>query len=194
MAMAQNDVYMVCADGGAHDDNTLESLVNGELKKAELQRNAANILGVLLTTHAMKREMGVNDAAEIVNRPQETYGEDGEVPYYPVNDVIEIDLGGMMSKKGESYNFALDFERAGRYRVIITASSELSELAQTAVTLFSMGSACGSFIWNGTGGAPVAIEKQLNIFSRFTATRLHFAANGLKLHSIRYERISDPVI
>lgn len=191
MAMAQNDVYMVCADGGAHDDNTLESLQKGELKRSELQRNAANILGFLMTTNALKRDMGIDSPVEIINRPVENNGEDGEVPYFPVDDNITLDLGGMMSKKGESYNFALDFAREGRYRVTITASSELSELAQTAVTLFSVGSACGSFIWNGTGGKPVSIAKEVNIFSRFTSSRLHFAANGLKLHSVTYERIGE---
>ncbi len=194
MAMAQNDVYMVCADGGCHDDNTLQSLESGELKRSELQRNAMNILRMLITTHAMKREMGINDAAEIINRPAESGGDEGELPYYPVEDEITVDLGGMMSRKGESYSFALDFARAGRYRVTISASSELSELAQTAVTLFSVGSACGSFIWNGTGGKPVEISKELNVFSRFTSIRLHFAANGLKLYSIKYERIGEPVV
>lgn len=192
MAMAQNDVYMVCADGENHIDNTLESLEKGELKRSELQRNAANILGFLMTTNALKREMGIDSPVEIINRPADSNGEDGDVPYYPVEDEITLDLGGMMSKKGESYNFALDFAREGRYRVTVTASSELSELAQTAVTLFSVGSACGSFIWNGTGGKPVSISKEINIFSRFTSSRLHFAANGLKLHSISYERIGDP--
>ena len=192
MAMAQNDVYMVCADGGDHDDNTLKSLEKGELKRSELQRNAANILGFLMTTNALKREIGADSPVEIINRPADGNGEDGEVPYYPVEDEITLDLGGMMSKKGESYNFALDFAREGRYRVTVTASSELSELAQTAVTLFSVGSACGSFFFNGTGGKPVSISKEINIFSRFTSSRLHFAANGLKLHSISYERIGDP--
>ncbi len=191
MAMAQNDVYMVCADGGNHDDNTLDSLEKGELKRSELQRNAANILSFLMTTNALKREMGTDSPVEIINRPIDSNGEVGDVPYFPVDDSITIDLGGMMSRKGESYNFALDFVRGGRYRVTITASSELSELAQTAVTLFSVGSACGSFIWNGTGGKPVSIVKEVNIFSRFTSSRLHFAANGLKLHSINYERIGD---
>ncbi len=194
MAMAQNDTYMVCADGGDHEDNTLASLEKGELTRGELQRCAKNILGMLITTHAMKREMGINDAAEIINRPKDNNGEDGDVPYYYVNDTFELDLGGMMTKKGENHCFALDFEREGRYRVTITASSELSELAQSAVTLFSVGSACGTYVWNGTGGKPVELHKEINVFSRFTSVRLHFAANGLKLHSLKYERIGEPFI
>ena len=61
MAMAQNDVYMVTADGAHNDDNTLSSLEKGELTRGELQRNAMNILRFLLTTHVMKREMGIDD-------------------------------------------------------------------------------------------------------------------------------------
>lgn len=194
MAMAQNDVYMVCANGADHDDNTLESLAGGELKRSELQRCAMNILGFLLTTNALKREMGMDTAAEVINRPAESYGEDGDVPYYKAGDELSLDLGGMMSRKGSDYCFAVDFERHGRYRITMTASSELSELAQTAVTLFSVGSACGTYVWNGTGGKPVDISKEINVFSRFTSIRLHFAANGLKLHSIRFERIGDPVV
>ncbi len=194
MVMAQNDVYMVCADGAKHDDNTLESLEKGELKRAELQRCAMNILGFLLTTNALKREMGLDTAAQVINRPAESYGEDGDVPYYKAGDELSIDLGGMMSQKGGDYCFAVDFERHGRYRMTITASSELSELAQTAVTLFSVGSACGTYVWNGTGGKPVNISKEINVFSRFTSIRLHFAANGLKLHGMHIERIGDPVL
>ena len=193
MAMAQNDIYMVCADGGNHDDNTLESLAAGELKRSELQRNACNILGFLLTTPAMKREAGIFDAVEIINRPADKNGESDEVPYYQAGDEFTLDLGGMMTRKGENYSFAIDFERHGLYRITITASSQLSELAQTAVTLFSVGSACGTYVWNGTGGAPREISKEVNMFSRFTSIRLHFAANGLKLHEIRFERLGDPV-
>lgn len=192
MLMAQNDVYMVCADGENHPDNALKSLNEGELTRGELQRTARNVLGMLINTHAMKREMGIDDAAEIINRPVQDYGEDGEAPFYYVDDVFELDLSDVEVKKGESHRFALDFRREGKYNVTITASSELSELAQTTVTLFSLGSVCGTYTWNGTGGKPVSITKEVNVFSRFTSVRLHFAANGLKLHSIRYERTGDP--
>ncbi len=191
MAMAQNDVYMVCADGEKHDDNTLESLAAGELKRAELQRSASNILGMLINTNAMKRALGEDIPVEIINRPADTDSEGGEVPYYPVEDEITIDLGGMITKKGENYSFALDFKREGQYLVTLTASSQLSQLAQSAVTLFSVGSACGTFIWNGTDGKPVPITKEINIFSRYSSSRLYFAANGLKLYSLNYRRVGD---
>lgn len=193
MAMAQNDTYMVCADGGNHDDNTLASLEKGELKRSELQRNAANVLGFLLTTHAMKREMGIDSVTEIINRPIDNADSTDGLETYTVDGALSLDLGGMMSGKGENHAFMLDILKTGRYRITITSSSELSELAQTAVTLFSVGSACGTYVWNGTGGRPVELSKDINIFSRFTNIRLHFAANGLKLHRITFERIGDTV-
>ena len=192
MVMAQNDTYMVCADGENHTDNVLASLEKGELTRGELQRTAKNILGMLMTTHAMKREMGIDDAAEIINRSVQEYGDDGDAPFYYVDDVFELDLSDVEVRKGESHRFALDFKREGMYKVTLTASSELSELAQTTVTLFSLGSVCGTYTWNGTGGKPVEITKEVNVFSRFTSVRLHFASNGLKLYKLRYERIGDP--
>ena len=191
MVMAQNDTYMVCADGDNHPDNIVASLEKGELTRGELQRTAKNILGMLITTHAMKREMGIDDAAVIINRTSSENGDDGEAPIYPVDDVFEMDLSSVEVVKGRSLRYALDFKRDGMYKVTITASSELSELAQTTVSLFSMGSVCGTYTWNGTGGKPVSIEKTVNVFNRFTSMRLHFAANGLKLHSIKYERIGE---
>ena len=55
MAMAQNDVYMVCSCGAQNDDNILASLKDGSLQRSELQRCAANICRFLMNTHAMSQ-------------------------------------------------------------------------------------------------------------------------------------------
>ncbi len=92
----------------------------------------------------------------------------------------------LTQKKGTSYSFALDLSNFGIYRVIVTASSTQSELAQIPMTLFSMGTAVGTFTFNGTGGKAVSMEKETPMFSRFTTFRIYFAQNGLDLHSIRF--------
>lgn len=68
MARAQNDIYMVCPDGStnASGDNTVAALVDGRLKRAELQRNAANICGFVLDTEAMRRAMGCPTEVSII--------------------------------------------------------------------------------------------------------------------------------
>lgn len=187
MARAQNDVYMVCPDGEKNDDNTLASLENGGIEKCELQRNAANICGFLLHTNALKRAEGIGDTVKVINREDEEQEDDKPVQFYKVDRDITLDLSDVDTKKGTSYSFALDLSNFGIYRVIVTASSTQSELAQIPMTLFSMGTAVSTFTFNGTGGEAVSMEKETPMFSRFTTFRIYFAQNGLDLHSIRFE-------
>lgn len=187
MARAQNDVYMVCPDGEKNDDNTLVALENGGIERCELQRNAANICGFLLHTNALKRAEGTGDTVKVINREDEEQEDDKPVQFYKVDRDITLDLSDVETKKGTSYSFALDLSNFGIYRVIVTASSTQSELAQIPMTLFSMGNAVGTFTFNGTGGKAVSMEKETPMFSRFTTFRLYFAQNGLDLHSIRFE-------
>lgn len=187
MARAQNDVYMVCPDGEKNDDNTLAALENGGIERCELQRNAANICGFLLHTNALKRAEGIVDTVKVINREDEEQEDDKPVQFYKVDRDITLDLSDVDTKKGTSYSFALDLSNFGIYRVIVTASSTQSELAQIPMTLFSMGTAVGTFTFNGTGGKAVSMEKETPMFSRFTTFRIYFAQNGLDLHSIRFE-------
>lgn len=187
MARAQNDVYMVCPDGEKNDDNTLAALENGGIERCELQRNAANICGFLLHTNALKRAEGIGDTVKVINREDEEQEDDKPVQFYKVDRDITLDLSDVDTKKGTSYSFALDLSNFGIYRVIVTASSTQSELAQIPMTLFSMGTAVGTFTFNGTGGKAVSLEKKTPMFSRFTTFRIYFAQNGLDLHSIRFE-------
>lgn len=187
MARAQNDVYMVCPDGEKNDDNTLDALENGGIERCELQRNAANICGFLLHTNALKRAEGIGDTVKVINREDEEQEDDKPVQFYKVDRDITLDLSDVDTKKGTSYSFALDLSNFGIYRVIVTASSTQSELAQIPMTLFSMGTAVGTFTFNGTGGKAVSMEKETPMFSRFTTFRIYFAQNGLELHSIRFE-------
>ena len=187
MARAQNDVYMVCPDGEKNDDNTLAALENDGIERCELQRNAANICGFLLHTNALKRAEGIGDTVKVINREDEEQEDDKPVQFYKVDRDITLDLSDVDTKKGTSYSFALDLSNFGIYRVIVTASSTQSELAQIPMTLFSMGTAVGTFTFNGTGGKAVSMEKETPMFSRFTTFRIYFAQNGLDLHSIRFE-------
>lgn len=189
MARAQNDVYMVCADGGSNNDNTLSSLESGTLTRAELQRNAANICTFLLGTHAMDRLCGMTDRVEIINRPNESRSDSSEeVTFYKLDGTLIIDGADIRTDRGTDFIFALDVSDLGLYRITVTGSSELSELAQIPVTVFSMGTPCGSFTFNGTGGRPVSFECSTNCFSRFTTIRVYFAQSGLTLHSIMIEK------
>lgn len=187
MARAQNDVYMVCSDSSDNDDTTAQALKNGTLTRAELQRNAKNILSFLLKTNALKRLAGEADIVEIIGRDDSENEESAPVIWYDIDEKLTIDLEGIKSRKGSNCSFALKVSETGWYNVTITASSKASELAQMPVTLFLTGSASGTFTWNGTDGKTVSLTKEAPMFSHFTAVRLYFAQNGLDLHSITFE-------
>lgn len=188
MAMAQNDVYMVTADGSVCSDNTLASLDSGELTRGELQRNAMNILRFLMTTHAMKRVMGCDSETEIINRPADASDIDStEIEFHDIDEDLTLDLSGISTEKGSSYAFGLNMAKPGVYKVTLTASSKLSELAQTSATIFALGSPCGTFTFNGTNGVPVSQTKEVRCLSNFMSIRLYFGGSGLKTQSIRFE-------
>ena len=187
MAKAQNDVYMVCSDSSCADPDIEKALADGTLSRAELQRNAANVLRVLLDTHAMKRIMGEDDTVEIINRTDSEGGGDEPVEFYDLGEKFTLDLTGVKSVQGENYSFAVVVNNPGFYKVTITASSTQSSLAQIPLTFIAMGTPCGTFTWNGTEGKPVSYTKEIPFFSKFTAIRLYFAQSGLDLHSVEFE-------
>lgn len=192
MAMAQNDVYMVTADGAHNPDNVLDSLKNGGLTRGELQRNAMNILRFLLKTHALKRMMGCDDVTETINRPADVSDIDStNVVFHDIDRELTLDLSNVPTDKGSSHVFGLNLTHAGVYSVTITASCGLSELAQTSVSLFALGSASGTYTFNGTDGKLVSQTRNGTFLSHFMSIRLYFGGSGLKLHSIRFEYIGE---
>ena len=182
---------MVCADSSCVDEKITAALSSGQLTRGELQRNAANVLGMLLDTHAMKRITGCEDTVEIINRPDGDGIDDEPVVFYDVDKEFTLDLSGVKSEKGRNYSFALVINNPGLYNVTITASSTQSSLAQIPITIFSMGTASGTFTWNGTDGKPVSFSSEMPLFSKFSSIRLYFAQNGLDLHSISFKLVKS---
>ncbi len=193
MVRAQNDVYMVCADCADHDDDLAASLADGTLTRAELQRSAMNICRFLLHTNAMRRLCGEDTRPEILHLPPEETTGSAPVDKFLLEGDGEVDLSQISTARGTSYPFMMQVETPGWYRVTLTASSTQSELAQIPVTIFCMGTASGTFTWNGTGGAPVSYTATIPLFSRFSTMRLFFAQSGLDMQSIRFEREDRPI-
>ena len=135
----------------------------------------------------MKRLAGTEDTVEIINLPADAEESDAPVIFYDVDKKLTLDLTGVKSEKGKNYSFALILANPGEYKMTLTASSDQGDLAQIPVTVFLMGTASGTFTWNGTGGKPVSFSKTVPMFSRFTAVRLYFAQNGLDLVSFDVE-------
>ena len=191
MVGAQNDVYMVCADGENNSDNIKAALSDGRLARAELQRSAKNILDFLLSSHAMERMMGEDEKVEVIGKPEETIDADAASRVYRAEtEKLTIDLSDVKTAKNTDFSFTLDIAQPGVYKVTLTASSTQSELAQMPVTIFGSGTPWGTYTWNGTGGKPESFTvEKVYMFSRFTVLRLHFGLGGLDLISMEFEKM-----
>ncbi len=191
MVRAQNDLYMVCADCAEHEDDLLVSLQNHSLTRAELQRNAAHICSFLMHTNAMKRLLHEEPEMKILHQPEQDKPDLTPVATYSVNETFTLDLRHIPTTKNSDYCFTLNLQTPAWYEITLTASSTQSPLAQMAVTLFSMGTASGTFTWNGTNGKPVSFLKKIPLFSKYISMRLHFAQNGLNMQEMRFVLVSD---
>lgn len=190
MIRAQNDLYMVCPDGktNAAGDNTLESLKNGSLNRAEAQRCALNICEHAMGTLAFKRLIKKDPEIIITNRPANPDDVDlKNIETIVLDNELTIDLSDKEAKMNTSFVWSLDVKQVGYYYVTLTASSELNEVAQLPCTFFKMGIPEASFIFTGSGGKDVSITKELLCWERFQISRLFVGCNGLKLKSISFK-------
>lgn len=194
MIRAQNDVYMVTPDGAVNSagDNIIASLEAGTLKRSELQRNAANVLGFLLHTPAYRRIIGSPVEIEVTGRPDEEDSFDlDNLIYHKIGHDTYIDLEDVDTSKGKSFVFAIENTRLGSYYFELTGKSDLGELAQIPVTIFFKSTPIMVFTWNGTGGEWVT-KSQLMLFgSKYTTGRLYFGENGIKLKNMHFVFVQD---
>lgn len=194
MIRAQNDLYMVVPDAtyNSTGDNILEALADGRLTRGELQRSAANITRFLINSAAHDRDLNIPDTVNIINRPKEDLDVviDDNIKIIKFNDEIEIDLTDKESEMGTNYIYQLELKVRGEYCVSLTGSSELSELAQIPCTLFCTGIPMGVFVFNGTGGKDVTIEKTAKLWGNTTVMRLYVGHNGVKLKNIRFKLVT----
>lgn len=194
MVRAQNDLYMVCpqANQNMTEDNTLAELASGELTRGELQRSAMNICRQLMHMPAYFRKIGQPIEVEILNRPvtEDDFDMDSIV-YYDVKESAVISLDGVDTAKGSNYVFALAPEHLGIYEMTFTYSSELGEVAQIPVTIFTQSVPVGVLTFNGTNGEWKAMKRRVCISNKYVIIRLHFAQSGVVLKELTFNLLEQ---
>lgn len=137
MVLAQNDIYMCCADAEEEIklDNVKEMLEVGRIKRSDLQRNAKNILSFLLESPVMLRLAGKVEDIAIDMDEEETDTDD--VTFF------ELDENGIAVITAENVNlseeeilFGVLIRENGEYQIAIEATSELTNLAQLPVSVY----------------------------------------------------------
>lgn len=192
MARAQCDVYMVCSSV-EHEDldatDTYENLKNGRtdlITRAELQRNAANILRFALDTPAMDAVMGNKPTVKHIDCPFSDDTIEAKVDvYYNIDEdpVIKVDVD---TSEGNDFVFGITSDKHGKYECELVVSSELSPLAQLPITVYYTSIPMGVITFTGTDGNIVSKTSQIGLLNKHSIFRLHFGKRGLKLHELRF--------
>ena len=198
MARSQNDVYMVCTtvERSAIDEaDTYANLTsgNGKITRAELQRNAANILRFAMNTPAMARVEGKGVTVKHENSP---FAEDDVDPSAGIffefeGDEITINCQEVLSGRDILFGFTAD--KAGVYEFSMTASSDLNPLAQIPMTVYYTSIPVAVITWNGSNGEDVTKTSEFMMYSRNAVFRMHLSSAGVtpKTITIRYLRPFD---
>lgn len=193
MAKAQCDLFMVCSqveDGNVDESDIVENLAAGDknvISRAELQRNAQNILRYAMATPAMERLRGNETTVKHEECP---FADDVVVTkvdnYFKLSAdkecIIECDVD---TSTGADFTFGIDSDDPGRYAVVLTGRSDLNALAQIPMTVYCSSIPFAVITWNGLEGHTGTQEGEFLMLSRYNVFRLHFGAPGVKLISIK---------
>ena len=201
MARSQNDVYMVCTS--VERENLLEAdtykeLTEGDgsnITRAELQRNAINILNFAMNTPAMDRVEGREVTIEHIDSPfkDDDVEVDSDV-FYTLDDEVTIECK-VKTSRGQDFVFGITSQRAGHILLEFTCRSNLGELAQIPMSLFATSIPIGVLTWNGTNGETVTKSIESMLYTKNCVFRAHFQSGGVTITSlkIKYLRPLDGI-
>lgn len=189
MVRAQCDIYMVCScveEKYLNEADVYSCLKeNRNITRAEIQRNARNILNYAMNMPAMDRLLGEGYEVEHIDCPFKDSSIETKVSHYYVvdnneNKEIEIEVDKDTSA-GEDFSFGLDCGTPGRYDVTIEATSGLNPLAQIPMTIYVSSIPVRVVTWNGMDGGTDTRDTNFRMISRYNVYRVHMGGAGVKL-------------
>lgn len=191
MARAQNDLYMVCSSVEREfidEADTYKYLKEGDgshITRAELQRNAKNILNFAMNTPAMGRMNGEEIEVEHINCPFADENKALEVDtYYKISGEETVIKFERDSSDGLPIAFGISSERPGFYDVTFEATSDLNPLAQIPMTIYYSSIPIKVITWNGTNGEVASKTVDARLATRHSVLRLVFGGKGVSVKSM----------
>lgn len=201
MVRAQNDIFMCSASSQTEieADNVLEKLKEGRITRAQLQRNACNILGFTIQTPAMLRQMGIEGELELEGFEDEQeedtllfdmerYESDPKTGIVEINrdDVIEAEAGKSVLIELVMDQEGVDITKGRVFELVITMSSPLKSLAQLPVSIYTDNIYRMTLSMNGTEGCVCEVSCEIGpIIGRIHYLKLVFGADGMDITRIR---------
>ena len=202
MILAQNDIYMVSPDAeDMEQDDVMENYKNGVITRAELSRNACNILGFILKSPAMLRVAGeiTKDEEEAIAAMHEDEPNPNDLETFYLNEETnEIIIPGekLHPAAHESDIFGIYTNKFGKFTISLYMSAELDHLAQLPVSIFSDNFLKASISIQGTEGKEVVETRTLDdgFFGSNHYIKFYYGADGLKISKavIKLEKEIDP--
>lgn len=192
MVRAQNDVYMVVSDAenNSAGDNTLEGLLNGQICRAELIRNAGNICRFLMRSPVMNRFLDREfDVCEEKNSPVGKALEGLVLEQKKIGECAELDVSLLDTSRGSRAVYAVEAECTETYCLTLRMGSSAGELAQMPVSVFLDGTLLGTVTITGTGGK--AVESSLDVLIKEGKEQyltLFFGESGIRMESMILKR------
>ena len=191
MARSQNDVYMVCTTvekENLDETDCYKALTEGDgsrITRAELQRNAKNILTFAMNTPAMDLVEGKEIKIEHIDSPfkDDDVEVDSDV-FYTLDDEVTIDCK-VKTSRGQDFVFGITSLRAGHIELEFTGYSNLGELAQVPMSLFVTSIPFAVVTWNGTNGETVTKSVECMMYSKNCVFRAHFQSGGVSIKSLK---------
>lgn len=183
MIRAQNDLYMVVNNYGAeinsHDDNTMASLANGTLTRAELQRSAINICKFIMNALVFTREQQFNEAVDSLKAnaalsPAEAHD-------------LAVDAQIKPSIDSSVY---MKVPESGQYRIIVHIMSPHVNTAQSACNIWLNEQLATTIQTNGTDGKwikqkLVKVELEAGNYE----LKLEFTKPGMVIDWIQFNKV-----
>ena len=155
-------------------------------------RNAANICRFLLQSPAMERMDGICEEPEQIHQPEDlSSAADLDMEYHTIEDGTILPLDHIPTDGGSTSMIGLTLNQDGIYRISMTISSEASELAQMAVSIFIDGTVLLTGSFHGTNNRPSTVTTEKPISGTTHYLKFHFSQGGLKIHHMEFQRIGD---
>ncbi|MDP4089526.1 MAG: glycoside hydrolase family 3 N-terminal domain-containing protein, partial [Bacillota bacterium] len=186
MVRAQNDLYMVCGSPAenSNKDNTMKGLADGIITRGELQRNAANIIKVLMRSAVMERvsrgeeeeseEMEPGDAPEIL------------MANYRMEKLDEVDLSQMDTTRGKATLIGVHTNVRGEYKLTLEIKASGGELAQVPVSIYVNNVLLSTVTIQGTGEWQ-KVEKLCQVIKENNYIKFYFGQSGMKFGKMTFK-------
>lgn len=189
MIRSQNDLYMVTNSSENNDnkDDSAEGLAGGVFTRAELQRNSANILELVMNTPAYDRMMGNEVTVNEINRPSVNEVM-ADVKYeHEVTDGSTFDASLLKTGKGSINMIVMNFPEKGDFDLEFEIAADGSSLSQMSVA-FSVNNTVMKVISKNGSEKEFTKESVLmgmgNSAERFL--KITFSQAGLLIKNMRF--------